>query len=894
MEKEGFQRRHYGNAPIERLDDVDIFRRDKLSYARFLKKLPKMVEDSFPIESTVDGHTYRLEIGQVEVCANLKGSPSTGPWIDEKAYASTKGECIESGDTLSYYLDGDVRIFKDNVLKGVCHRHLFKFPAMTSTCSLILNGEEQFLKLERSLNGETYRACGEVLEDIFSTCDFSGPLEGKLKLIADGRIIGVDDFEFRTAAKKVLQFAESPMLIPVSGINPFAEIGSKTSITAIGADEGLGNFPPEERAGFGENGLDLRDDGYNMVDILFHSITEKKEGAKLVENANATTYLEVNEDRKAVVPMHPVEDGMVKDEIVYVGTEDLLERGKKIGSHCPPGTKVPMDASVMSFALKKEPVFGKEKELYGDERGVVESDAGTVSEKGMPDYVPISRRSYMSVNESVNMFALCCNGTRDAMGIGHAKQAMALDMKAVPRITNGTDDAVVKSTEAALFAKESGTVVEADPHKVVVEGDYGTVEYELDETIVRNSPTDMRYTANVKVGDKVVEGQCIADGPFTRNGMLCLGATDLVGALIPFTAIDSVGSKGLEDADGAKGGTNNNDALILGESAAKKFRHHEILKFSVPIQRKGWGTTTFSVPSRRGVPDERFNPKTGLPKIGSRFGKNDIVLLAKVPNSYGRFSVVEALASENNVFGRRDDKQRLKSFVEGTVVDVRVTDEKVNVYLSYTREIEPGDKITIGYGQKATVTAIVPDESMPKLEMGGRTISMDIIPDSISFVKRGAPIGIEGLLRFALMEVDGYAEIGIGETKLVEIAANAALDAGLPVDGMGQLYIPQKGDGNFLPRNHCPGKARICAFDACLNKEGVEQRIKNLSKGVSLDRMGSTLLHQIGTDDSVYDGVSNAQDGGYAGKADYLTREASSKFKASGFRRLKTPKGLER
>lgn len=834
------ERKHYGTAPIESLEGVDLFRRDKLSYARFLDELPRIIAGKFPIEKAYGGDVYRLEIGKIKVDANLQGDEF--PWQDEKAYVSSKRQCIDNGETLSYNLDGEVRIYKNGSLKESCFRHLFQIPAMTTTGSFIINGEEKSLKAERSMDGLTYRACGELLTDLFEQCDFSSL---SLRDIAEEKHnSSLSSFEFTVASKTLVGFTRSNLMIPVNGTNPYSTISTKTAVLS---QKNTGT--PGELEGAT---MDLRDTGYNLLDFLFLSFTEKKEGAKLSENFNEAIGFEIGPNRQPLIPVHPVIEQkdaagkthyIVSDEIVKITTEDLVRLGKKgkgktIADYMAPGTEITPDCSVMKFSWDEEPTFGKEKMLYmAEKKGIINANSGKAGRLGYPNYVPVHPGN-ISVVDLTGAWSSIVNPTREAMGTAHAKQAMALTHKSIPRITSGCENAVVKATEAALFAKESGTVVFADEHEIMVQGEQ-SISYPLDDVIMKSSSTDMRYTSIVKPGDKVIKGQCIADGPFTLQGELCMGVTDLITAMIPYTAMD-------EKTLGFFKGSNNNDALIISESAAKKFEKKEISRVVADIKNSGWGTTNFGIPIVDGKPDERFDQKTCLPKKGAIFHIGDTILNTQHPDSSQDISILDVLAFGNNDYGRIPEEHKTKVMADLAVEDVRVSKSKATVYLSFTRKLECGDKITLGHGQKATVAAILPDSEMPTVEIKGKTVSVDIIPDPVSFVKRVAPLGVEGTLRLTLIAKDEYAKVGVGEKDFLKEACNLANDNGLPIDSMYKIDLSHSMnlENSFLPKD---AQAPLCftvAMDGTANKEAKSQQ--NIRDTNSLDRMAGGAVLQSG------------------------------------------------
>lgn len=795
-------------------ENLDVLALQKQSYARFLRRLPEIVGSRFPLEVERNGKTYRIDMRNIRVAADL----SENGWKDEGGYTKTIRECTHGKESLSYNLDADIRLYVDGKSVAVFPgRHLLQFPAMTPRASFIFGGREMSLKIERSGDGGTFMGPGEILESIISTADMTSPLESSLPRIVDDAVKkGVLDLRLDLLAKDIAKIPKRPGTIPVDRRNPLSVF---TSLNTV-------HFP------FSDEGGALSNQGeYNLVDLLFVSSIAKKEGPDLLLNGHVTMFATIDDDGKLRVPVHVVKDGAVTQEIAMISQEDLLE-GRTVAGYLPEGTEVNGKTEVISY---------RKKHTVGDDGKTMETvdrKTGTVSEVGTPDYVAISPLEMMSFNEYVNCFFLNCNPTRLAMAIAHAIQAMAVEGMGRKRIRSLDDVFAAEAVQAFLPAPADGQVEKVDDTSVLIRLDSGKEEIVgLDDYMSDRTGTDQRYTPRVKVGDRVTKGQVVADGPFTRDGEVCYGVPDGLCAIIPFTSMKSMIHG--EVVEGV-GGSSNNDAIIISASYAEKFRRRGVATVSLDLKKTARGFGILRVPvGENGEPDPRFDPGTGLPVKGAVFKVGDTVLDQMIPDVTGSVSRLDLAAGDA---GRFSSPVRMKRDVSGVVREVMVNGGHIDVIMDYTRDLEPGDKLTLGYGQKAVVAAIVPDDSMPKAEVNGRLETVDMCIDPI--LAKRAPVSLmaEGHLSMALKETDSFAITGSNQNDAVLLAAKESLKAGLPADGMFTIYMPD-GKGGY---DRSPVLAEcLCPYTTLNDKEAMDQRRKFPSKGVSVDREGGDALSQM-------------------------------------------------
>lgn len=810
------QREIIGNTSIEDFSNMDIFDNIRLSYANFIDKLPQIIAtNSSSKEINIDGNIYTLEVSDVKVDADLDDGK-----LDRKKCNYSIRECIDRGKTLTYNVTGTVRVFKNGVLVDAWNKPLFEIPALTDTASFYINGKEKTFKFEYDSSKLTHKGCGEKLIELFEKCEIISYDE--LKRIAFSKT-PAKDCRFGICQKQLAGFYESDSMLLVNGINIVAEAANKTAVTVLE-----------------NNGMIAR---YTGADVPFLSSRQKKEGNVQKENAHITLG-SIIVNGTSYFAAHPVKDGIVQNEVTYLNERDLLSlkdkngnqalpHGAKIGTPCEPGQKV--SGATMKLHWRPdtgEGGFAPQTFNYDGETGQIDIITGMAEEDGFPDFVPVSPTFYMSVVDAVgSIFPNNINETRNSMEDSHKSQFVPFANPDIPYIANPAEDALVKGTNAALFAQNSGIVKEIDRHKIVVQNDNGSLcDYILDEVIVSNSPTDKRFKPVVKTGERIEQGDPIADSACTKNGEFCLGKN----AVVMFKSHTAKKTVGLYGAKGAKtGASNNNDGLIVSESFAKQCSRRGIYQFTYDLRDYGWGSTALEIPIKDGKPDERFDPKTKLPKKGTKFKKGDILIRARIPDSVNQDGGLSNFA--NFTKNTKSQEVVLEKIINGTVEEVTFADRRVNVYLSYERQLSAGDKLTLGSGQKGIITGIVSDKDVPKyIDENGEDQIPDIIADPVSLVKRGAVgLGIKANLMMACKKQNRYIKISPDNKDLFKIATKFAVEAGIPVDGMYEL----KG----YPTEVQVGVCCVSVIKEAENQRmNIQERNDNVVPFDSQDRMTTT------------------------------------------------------
>jgi DNA-directed RNA polymerase subunit beta len=234
-----------------------------------------------------------------------------------------------------------------------------------------------------------------------------------------------------------------------------------------------------------------------------------------------------------------------------------------------------------------------------------------------------------------------------------------------PLVGTGMEAAVARDSGATIVARRPGIVDQIDGARIVVRAtsDDGTTKgvdiYRLRKFMRSNQSTCINQRPLVKVGDRVDDGDIIADGPSTELGELALGRNVLV-AFMPWN------------------GYNFEDSILISERIARDdvFTSIHIEEFEVMARdtKLGQEEITRDIPN---VGEEALKnlDEAGIVYIGAEVNPGDILVGKVTPKGESPMTPEEKLLRA--IFGEkasdvRDTSLKLPPGVTGTVVDVRV------------------------------------------------------------------------------------------------------------------------------------------------------------------------------------------------------------------------------
>ena len=99
------------------------------------------------------------------------------------------------------------------------------------------------------------------------------------------------------------------------------------------------------------------------------------------------------------------------------------------------------------------------------------------------------------------------------MGANMQRQAVPLVHPVAPYIGTGMEARAAIDSGEVTLAKHAGEVIFADAAKITVKTSEGMDTYKLPKYQRSNQSTCINHRPLVRVGDQVVQGQPLADGP---------------------------------------------------------------------------------------------------------------------------------------------------------------------------------------------------------------------------------------------------------------------------------------------------------------------------------------------------------------------------------------------
>ena len=510
--------------------------------------------------------------------------------------------------------------------------------------------------------------------------------------------------------------------------NPLAELSHKRRLSALGPG-GLSR----DRASF-----DVRDVHYTQYGRICP--IESPEGPNIGLISYLTTYAKISDYGFIEAPYRKVEhitnpDGTVShrvtDEVEYM-TADTEDH------YIVAQANEPLDENGCFVNPK---VAGRERTEF------VEVDPALV------DYMDVAPKMLVSVASAMIPFLENDDNTRALMGSNMQKQAVPLMVSDSPIVGTGMEYKAALDSGVVVTAQRAGTVerVQADEIRIVTDNGMKDV-YPLIKFKRTNQGTCYNQRPIVKKGERVEEGQVIADGPATYHGEVSLGKNALIGFM-------------------TWEGYNYEDAVLLNEKLVRDdvytSLHIEEYTHEARETKLGPEEITREIPNVGEDALKDLNAE-GIVKRGTEVRSGDILVGKITPKGETELTAEERLLRA--IFGEksrevRDTSLRLAHGESGIVVDVKVfsrdagdtdlpagVNKVVKIYIAQKRKISVGDKMAGRHGNKGVVSRILPPEDMPFLPDG---TPLDIVLN---------PLGVPSRMNIGqVLEVHlGWAAKGLG------------------------------------------------------------------------------------------------------------------------------------
>jgi DNA-directed RNA polymerase subunit beta len=351
-------------------------------------------------------------------------------------------------------------------------------------------------------------------------------------------------------------------------------------------------------------------------------------------------------------------------------------------------------------------------------------------------YMDVSPRQMVSVATSLIPFLEHDDANRALMGANMQRQAVPLLRSESPLVGTGMEGFAAIDAGDVITADKAGVVAEVSADQVTIQlDDGGTQDYILRKFDRSNQGTSYNNRVIVSAGERVEQGQVLADGPATENGELALGKNLLV-AFMPWE------------------GHNFEDAIILSQNLVKddvlSSIHIEEYEVDARDTKLGKEEITRDLPN---VSPELLADldERGIIRIGAEVRPGDILVGKVTPKGETELSAEERLLRA--IFNEksrevRDTSLKVPHGEAGTIIAVKEfsadnddelgsgVNQRVVVYIAQKRKITEGDKLAGRHGNKGVISKILPVEDMPFLEDG---TPVDIILN---------PLGIPGRMNF--------------------------------------------------------------------------------------------------------------------------------------------------
>jgi DNA-directed RNA polymerase subunit beta len=415
--------------------------------------------------------------------------------------------------------------------------------------------------------------------------------------------------------------------------NPLSEVTHKRRISALGPG-GL----TRERAGFEVR--DVHPTHYGRVCPI-----ETPEGPNIGLINSLASYARTNDYGFLETPYRKIADGVVTDQIDYLSA---IEEGQ--------------------YAIAQANVVL-------DETGKLTEDLipcrfrGETTLMSVSDitYMDVSPQQIVSVAASIIPFLEHDDANRALMGANMQRQAVPTLIAEKPLVGTGMEKIVAVDSGVTIIAKRGGSVDYVDASRIVIKvnesemaaGEAGIDIYNLTKYTRSNQNTCINQKPTCNVGEPVVAGDVLADGPSTDMGELALGQNMRI-AFMPWN------------------GYNFEDSILISERVAMEDRftsiHIQELSCIARDTKLGPEEISADIPnvgeSALGKLDE-----SGVVYIGAEVKGGDILVGKVTPKGETQLTPEEKLLRA--IFGEKasdvkDTSLRVPNSVHGTVIDVQV------------------------------------------------------------------------------------------------------------------------------------------------------------------------------------------------------------------------------
>ena len=534
--------------------------------------------------------------------------------------------------------------------------------------------------------------------------------------------------------------------------NPLSEVTHKRRLSALGPG-GLSR----ERAGFEVR--DVHATHYGRICPI-----ETPEGPNIGLISSLSCFARISEFGFIESPYKKVKSGRVLDhyEVVTVGdsgwskgqiveAEELEETNQRLKkSHKKPAVGRPTAFfqpawEEENYVIAQANAEVDDKGRFTEDRIVARYNGEFVTvEKNKVEFMDVSPKQLVSVAAALIPFLEHDDANRALMGSNMQRQSVPLLRTEPPLVGTGLEGVVARDSGAVVLCKRDGVVDTVDARRIIVRvaakdeagqaRDFGADIYPLLKFRRSNQNTCINQKPVVAEGDRVTQGQVLADGPCTSQGELALGRNILV-AFMPWR------------------GYNYEDAILISEKMVKEdyYTSIHIEEFEIEARETKLGAEEIT----KDIPNVsehalRDLDESGIVRIGANVKPGDILVGKVTPKGETQLTPEEKLLRA--IFGEkagdvRDASLKCPPGIEGIVVEVKIFTRKDEEKQKDVRAKQILDE-EIGRLTKNAddEIRIIRTEAKEKIEslLSGRTVLEDVSDSQGNvLVKEGGKLTIE-------------------------------------------------------------------------------------------------------------------------------------------------------
>ncbi|ELI6419705.1 TPA: DNA-directed RNA polymerase subunit beta [Aeromonas salmonicida subsp. salmonicida] len=499
----------------------------------------------------------------------------------------------------------------------------------------IRNGNDEVDDIDH-LGNRRIRSVGEMAENQFRVglVRVERAVKERLSLGDLDTLMPQDLINAKPISAAVKEFFGSSQLSQfMDQNNPLSEVTHKRRISALGPG-GL----TRERAGFEVR--DVHPTHYGRLCPI-----ETPEGPNIGLINSLSVYSRTNEYGFLETPYRKVIDGVITDEVDYLSA---IEEGKYVIAQANAAT-------TEDGRLKDELIPCRHK------------GESTFMNADQIQYMDVSPQQIVSVAAALIPFLEHDDANRALMGSNMQRQAVPTLRADKPLVGTGMERAVAVDSGVTVVAKRGGMIDYVDASRIVIKvnedellpGEAGIDIYSLTKYTRSNQNTCINQRPCVMLGEPVMAGDVVADGPSTDLGELALGQNLRV-AFMPWN------------------GYNFEDSILVNERVVQEDRlttiHIQELACISRDTKLGPEEITADIPNVGEAALSKLD-ESGIVYVGAEVKGGDILVGKVTPKGETQLTPEEKLLRA--IFGEKasdvkDSSLRVPNGVYGTVVDVQV------------------------------------------------------------------------------------------------------------------------------------------------------------------------------------------------------------------------------